>query len=430
MNTRKGALVVIAWAGLLTLGLATPASQSDELKEKVKSLLTNLETGPTDAARLTAEWDLLKLGPDILPILPPLEKTPPSTKDRLTGIRATLEELRPRTWEMTETRKMPLKDALDLLKKSTDLAVADRHLGSKIGEVKVEAGTSRYWQVVESLAKQTNSRLSLYQPDGQVALIDGPISKEPVDLHGLFRIAVKRISNRLDFDRLTSTGSLGLEIAWEPRFIPYLIEIGKLSFQYTPAPNGPPNPTSVAAASPVFVTEKNAKEFEVFFPSPPRSASSIRDLTGQFVVTMPAKLLAFAFKAPKQGDRKVQDSVQLTVSEITQEKERWTVVLTVEVPEAGPQLDSFQTWLGSRAWLSQAICEFERGAGENKEVLRPKPLETFTVGRQASNRVAVRYRFAVDNNAGTVDSWRLLCRVPGRLVEVTVPFAFAKIELP
>jgi hypothetical protein len=423
MNTRKGALVVTAWAGLLALGLAAPASQTDEIKAKVKVLLAQLETGPTDAARSSAEWELIKLGPEILPILPL------NLKDRSAGIHATLEELRPRTWKIDDTRKMPLKDALDLLKKSTGLALADRRQGSKAGEVAVEAGTMSFWQGVETLAEQSNSRLSLYQPDGHVALIDGPISKEPVDLRGLFRIAVKRIGTRLDFDGQTHTGSLGLEIAWEPRFGPYLLEVGKLSFQYDAA-NGQANPITIPAASPVFVTEKTAREFDVFFPGPPRSVGALRNLTGQFVVTMPAKSLTFAFKTPKQGAKHLQDGVKLTVSEIGVEKERWTVVLNVEVPEAGPQLDSFQTWLGSRAWLSQSSCEFERGAGENKEVLRPKPLETYIVGRPASNRVAVRYRFAVDNNAGNVDSWRLLCRVPGRLVEVTAPFAFAKIELP
>jgi hypothetical protein len=414
---------------LAVTALAAPQGQLEQLEAKAKSLLTQLENGPTNTARLSAEWDLLKLGPDILPFLALPENSPPSLKDRIAGIRTTLEDLRPRIWKLTETRTMPLAEAADLLKKSTGLALADLRQGNKISEVTVEAGASSYWQVVESLAKQSNSRISLYQPDGQVALMDGPTSKEPADLRGLFRIAVKRIASRLDFEGQTHTGSLGLEIAWEPRFSPYLIEVGKLSFRCENSSNGPTNQTIVPAASPVFVTEKSAKEFDVFFSSPARTAASIRDLSGQFIVTMPAKSLKFVFKTPKQGDKQAQDGVQLTVNEITVEKERWTVGLTVEVPEAGPMLDSYQTWLGSRAWLSQSSCEFERGAGENREVVRANPLYTQTT-KLTSTRVAVRYQFTPPANAGEFGAWRLMCHVPGRLVEVTAPFEFAKIQLP
>jgi hypothetical protein len=429
MKIRQVALIICVGMGwLVGLAMAGFVAQTGDSKAQVKVLLDQLEAGPTDAKRVTAEWELLKLGPTILPLLPPTETAPPTVKERLANIKATLEELQPRIWKVTETRKMPLDEALNLLKKSTGLALLDRRQVSKAAEVTVDAGNWSYWKIADALAKQTNSRLSLYQPDGQVALIDGPFSEEPTELSGLFRIAVKRVYTRLDFISKTRAGFLGLEIAWEPRFAPYLIQVGKLSFQYATAASDAPIRGTIEAGSPLFVTEKIAKEFDIGFAAPPRAVTSLRDFRGQFVVTMPAKTLTF--KALKLGAKQTQNGVRVTTTAIDVAKDRWSVVLTVDVPEAGPTLDSFQSWLGSNAWLSQSDCQFERGAGESKEVLRPNPLYTKILGFPTATRVAVRYQFMPGPTGGDFASWRLTCRVPGRLVEVSVPFSFGSIDLP
>jgi hypothetical protein len=408
--------------------LAAPEAQQDETPAKVTSLLHQLQNGPGEAKRAAAEWELLKLAPNILPLLAPPDKATPQLLERLAGIRTVLEDLQPRTWKLAESRKMPVADALAELQAATGLALADRRQDSKGGQVALGPGALTYWEIAQALAKQTNSRLSFYQTDGQVVLVNGPLPKDPVDLCGLFRIAVKRVGTRLDFDGQTHTGNLGLEIAWEPRFLPYLIEVGKLSFQT--GPQDQPTVTKVPAGSPMPVMEKNAKEFDVFFPGPPRSAAFLGDVRGHFVVTMPTKTLVLTFKDPKQGDKQPLDGVELTLTKVAQENDRWTVEFTVEVPAAAPKFDSFQMWLGSAAWLDQTDCQFERGAGENKEVLRSNRLFRRILGSPSATRITMHYEFVPGGNAGNLASWRLKCRVPGRMVEVTVPFNFAEIELP
>src|SRR5438874_1125117 len=89
-----GKLVVASLMGLPPVfAWATPAPQAGSIKDQVKSLVEQLESS-TEAKRVAAEWELLKLGPDILP---QLEKAPTKAKETLEGIRKTLEELRPRT---------------------------------------------------------------------------------------------------------------------------------------------------------------------------------------------------------------------------------------------------------------------------------------------------------------------------------------------
>ncbi len=409
---KNGCLLVLA---VLVVSVV-PAQQPDDAKAKVKSLIDLLDNGP-DAKRVAAEWELLKLGPDILTLLPPADP-----KDRLTPIRATLEELLPRTFEAKQ-KSIPLASALQELKKGTGLELVDRRQSSKGGDVNLDLGKATYWQAVQALCNQTDSRLSLYQPDGKVALVDGPISKQQVQLHGPFMVAVKRIDTRLDFETGTRTGRLGLEIAWEPRFQPYLIEVGKLTFTAS-------EPGATDASGPVFVTERNAREFDVAFAAPGRGVAALVNVAGHFVVTMPSKSLAFTFAKAEAGVKKVSDGVELTIKEVDSAKDWWTVELIVDVPAAGPRFDSFQTWLGGGAWLDRCSFRFERGAGENTESMRAEALYTQVLPTPSATQARVRFKVAPRKNAGKPEAWRLVCNVPGRLVEVRVPFSFERIDLP
>jgi hypothetical protein len=413
---------------VLTLSVGSATRQTDDLASKVKSLIAALDAGPTNADRSAAEWGLLKLGPNILPLLSSSDVASPNVKERLAQIRATLEELRPRTADISAT-DMPLSKALQSLKEQTRLSLVDRRQIRTDKKVTLVLKVATYWQAVQALAAAVDSRVSLYETDGQIALTDGPESKEPVDLSGLFRVAVRRVVNGLDFDRPTRHGSLVLELAWEPRFSPYLLQLNKLTFRTGESSKESADVITIPGSSPIKVAKRNAEEFPVDFPSPPRATASLRNVSGQFLVTMPAKPLTFTFKPPRQDEPKTLDGVQLTISKLVVTKDLWTVELTVQVPEAGPKLDSYQTWLGSKEWLEQCDCQFERGAGENKETLRPRPLHT-KINRLSPTRVAVQYQFIPPKNADSLDGWRLICRVPGRMVEVTVPFAFRSIDLP
>src|SRR5438309_1338027 len=126
-------LVAALLAGLLV-------AQPDDAK--VKSLLAELED-PTNGKRFAAEWELLKLGPAILPLLP----AAPKASDRLLMIRDTLRELQPRTWEV-KAGEMSLANALEALKKNTGLVLMDRRQNSLGHSVKLSEKTATYWEIV------------------------------------------------------------------------------------------------------------------------------------------------------------------------------------------------------------------------------------------------------------------------------------------
>ena len=413
-------LVVVILCPVLLAGYALAAA-GQEMQPKVQALVQALEAG-SDNRRADAEWSLLKLGPDALAFLPKAEPG----RDRLAAVVATLEEMRPRTWTVNRT-ELTVDDALKRLKDQTKLTVRDLRQDKTIGRVTVDFQAATYWQVVQSLAQQTKARIALYQPDGQVALIDGPQLLLPVSLHGPFRTTVKRLSATNDLETGTHVCLVTLEIAWEPRFLPYLIEPGAASL------TAGKDISKVPARAAVPVPEHNAREIELLFPAPPRSAKAIGELRGLFVVTTPIAQHRFEFKSPKVKTQKSTDGVQVTVNDIATESERWTVELTVDHPAAAPHFDSFQRWLGGKVWLDQTSCVFERGVGENLQVLRPDPLRTQIVSATAE-RVTVRFQFLKSNPAGlpldNIENWKLVCRTPGRMVEMVVPYTFKDVPLP
>jgi hypothetical protein len=418
--------VVIAACAATAGGDAGPGG---DIKAKVHALVQQMETGTSEGQRAEAEWALLKLGPDAMAYLPKPDAASGGIKDRLTAVWATLEEMQPRTWTV-DSGDMSLDDALKRLKETTKLTLRDLRLDKSNSRVHVDFRAASYWQVVQALAAQTKARISLYQPDGQVALVDGPGRDLPVSLHGPFRVAFKRVATAVDLDTGTHICLVTLEIAWEPRFFPYLIEPGAATLN-TFKDNRFATETPRGAALPVL--EHNAKEIELRFTAPPRTAERIDELRGRFVITTPITQHRFEFKNPKGKTQKGPDGVQVTLNDVTTQPERWTVELTVEHPTAAPQFDSFQKWLGSKTWVDSSTCTFERGVGENLEVLRPDPLRTQLVSATA-NRVTVRYQFLKNNPGGVplenVESWTLVCRTPGRMVEMTVPYAFRDLPLP
>jgi hypothetical protein len=221
---------------------------------------------------------------------------------------------------------------------------------------------------------------------------------------------------------------LTLELAWEPRFLPYLIEPGPASLR---AGNG--FMTKVPARAAVPVADQSAREIELMFAAPPRSAPMINELAGTLTVTTPIAQHRFEFKYPKVKSHQSTDGVQVTVNNVATQPDRWTVELTVQHPAAAPQFDSFQRWLGGKVWLDSTTCVFERGVGENLQILRPDPLRTQIVSASAE-RVTVRFQFLKNNPGGVplenIDSMKLVCRTPGRMVEMTVPYTFKDLPLP
>lgn len=431
MNSSRPLALVCVCLCLVVLGRAAPAcSQPTTQAEHVKELLLQLENA-NEQQKLAAEWDLLKLGPDILPLLPISDKSSDALKKRLDPIRLTLEELLPRKLKATgKAEELALSEALKRVQTETGLALVDRRQGGYDQRVLLDGSGGTFWQAVQSLASQAKASISLYQGDSKVALVDAPYRALPVSFYGPFRVAIKRLRSTADLDAGTHTCAIDLELAWEPRFLPLLLEVGPAALHAGKDAAGQPFAAQLPSRGAVDVKGTLAQEFDLRFPAPLRSTAKIDELKGEFVVTLPVKMLKFVFKdlqrSDKPGTSKTQDGVEVTINKVETLKDRWMVEIAIENPKAGPRLESHQTYW----WLRNNTLHLERGAGQTLEVLEPEKLLEQTSNVTAS-RATIRYFFLTKNAQGVpLEGWRLVCRTPGRLVEVRVPYTFKDVALP
>src|SRR5258708_3330670 len=132
-------------------------------------------------------------------------------------------ELAPKLFTL-QGKDLEMAKVLVALGKQTGNAVEDRRASKEGTKLKIDLKNVTFWQALDAIAKEADAKVSLYERDGKLALVDGPYLAMPVSYAGLFRVAVKRldISHILEMDAHTCV--ITLEVAWEPRFQPLLME--------------------------------------------------------------------------------------------------------------------------------------------------------------------------------------------------------------
>ena len=325
-----------------------------------------------------------------------------------------------------------LKEALAQVKEQTGIVVADRRLSKNDPKLMLDLVRAPFWQAIEVIAKEANARVSPYQGDGAIALVEGPYRALPMDFDGPFKVTVKRQVLSHDLDSDSHTWTAHLEVAWEPWFQPFYLEAGPAFITYRPDAKAKAIKNSVAGRGQIPVAGKNAVEVDVRLPAPKRSAAKIDLLKGDFGIIGPSKMLAFTFPSLKPAKteplRQEQEGVAVSLTRILAKSERWTFDVLIENPPGGPKFESYQSWLDNNQ------IYLEKGAGQNRQVFFPNPADEETLGNVTATRAAIRYHFTPKNGSrtmpGKIGDWRLVYRTPGRIVEVRVPFEFKDLQLP
>lgn len=339
--------------------------------------------------------------------------------------------LAPRTVTL-EKKGISLAEALAQIHEQTGSNVADRRLSKTDAKLNLKLVRAPFWQALEVIAKGADARISPYQADGSIALVDGPYRPAPVHVHGPFRIAVKRLTLDRNLETGTHSCLTQLEVCWEPWFQPFYLDAGPATAVYSPDADGKAAKSSVPGRGQFAVAGKNAVEIETRFPAPKRSSARIDLLQGNFRIIGPTKMLTFAFRDLKPLKntpmRKEQEGVAVSLTRIVVKPERWTFDVLIENPPGGPKFESYQSWLdNNQIWL-------EQGAGKNRKLFHPNPAQEETLGNVTATRAAIRYHFTPANGGrtmpGNIDTWHLIYRTPGRIVEVPVPFEFKDLKLP
>jgi hypothetical protein len=401
-------------------------------KEAVNALVQQLKdqdaTKRTEAAR-----ELIKLGPSVLPLLPLEEELTSETQKlqlalvlKAVKILQIQQELPP--IRVTLEGDWPLDKALAEVTKQSGIKIEDRRRLKSDKSLKLELKGVTAWQAIDAIAQSADLQVSLFQRDGVIAMVDGPHVALPVSYHGPYRITIQR---KVLVDDLVAGSHqliLTLEVAWEPRFRPYLLETTPKSVgaQYEAKNHLSATDDGGKAA----VDGKLAATVELRFPAPPRSVARLDLLQGEFIITGAGEILAFTFdtldqlKEDAKAREQKQKGVVVRLSKPVLTDDLWSIEALLEYPRHGPKFESFQSWIGANEMVLQ-----EKDGGRSFPNTGGYSIES-----SSSNRAAIRYHF-IDKRQeklirGNPANWRVVYKTPGILLEVPVPFTFKDVTLP
>lgn len=319
---------------------------------------------------------------------------------------------------VTVDKAATLAEATATLSKQTGLAF---DLGGADGKAAIKAAAKNvpFWEAVEAVA--ADARCFVRVQGEKVVFTKRPdgVGAAPSSVDGPFRVVLRKVIARKDFEAAGTDHEFHLEVQWEPRFPVYLIDtepqataaVGEQK-QTTDSPAVRGMPTGYTHAA--VVRLKNI----------PREAKRIDELTGTFRLVAADRMLAVEFKE-LTGDKPVTqtvDGVTLTLHPVVKYDKRAEFRVDLEYPETHPEFESFQQWSGAN--------EFRLLAPNQATGLKPSTYSADERGR----RVTATYNFSGPNGAAfalpNLKGWRVVYHTPGPMSEQTLTFKLKGITLP
>jgi hypothetical protein len=324
---------------------------------------------------------------------------------------------------------IPLGTALAELSRQTGIQVRNRRSTRAEPKLNLTLERTSFWQALDTIAGQAAAGVSLYQPDGSIALVDPPANPLPVSHSGIFRSAARRLSVSRDLETGAHSCTVALEIAWEPWFQPFLLEVKSYSATMGANPRGKPVVVSRQGTGQMPVNGRTAVEVELTLPAPDRLVPAMDALKGSFTVIGPTTMHTVRFdhlaaKDAKPVTKTPEDGITVTLKRLTVvDTDRWEAEIALAYPPGGPRFESFQSWLvNNRIFL-------EKG----KRRFTPRPADE-RILRLTPTQAVIQYYFVEEAGKtprlGSPGDWDLIYITPGRIVEVPATFAFKDLRLP
>jgi hypothetical protein len=325
---------------------------------------------------------------------------------------------------VTLQKEYRLNDALAGVARQTGMSVPNLQPTNN-PTLKLQLSNSPFWEAVDSIARQANASLSLYSPAG-VALSGSPFRPAPVHYGGVFRFAAKRVGAERDLESGLHLCNLALEVAWEPRFRPFYLEVTDVLVEFAPDAKGNRLRVQQPGKGYESVVGRPAHEVELRVRAPERSSPAVALFQGKAKVVGPNKMLTFRFprlkpvRQPGEAINETQEGVRVSLRKVIADEERWTFEVGLDYPPGGPAFESHQSWLGNN------LIALERG----KQRLTPRANDqrTLLLTDQPPHRAVIQYYFTPPEKTRLAD-WALVYQTPGRIVEASVPFEFRDLPL-
>jgi hypothetical protein len=427
-----GTLVLLSSLGLS----ADTKPTADGLKEKVKGLVEQLKDKDPDKQDAAAA-ELLQLGPDVLPYLPgPNVRLPDVQKKALAVIRKTLRDkqiqrdLAPKL--VTIDDELPVSKMLAELTRQTGVPVEDRREATD-AKIKLKLDKVPFWKALDAIAQEADAVVNLYERDYAIALRQRPegYTTPPISYDGIFRTVVRRITAQRNLDSENSTYVAAVEMAWEPRFRPFRLDLSPADVTVEDD-KGRKMALDEDQKEPRAVTNKLHVTFDVPLGSLQRSSPKLGRFKANMKFVGPTRMDSFSFdktlaemqKDPRSREM-TQEGVTVKVNNLELARDHWTMVMGLEYPADGPQFESFESWL--------IYNELSLQGGPDGKSTFPNN-GGYVIESSTGNRAVIEYHFVdstKDNlKRGNAADWKPVYKTPGLIVEVPASFDFKDVPLP
>jgi hypothetical protein len=323
---------------------------------------------------------------------------------------------------------MPLSQALAELAKQTGITVRDRRSLKNDPKLTLNLEGTTFWQAVDAIAAKVGAGVSPYQGDGSIALVDAGPSRVPASESGVFRVSGRRLKLERDLETGVHSFRAYLEVAWEPWFQPFLLEVRSYGVTFAGSAKASAAAGVRQGLGQVPVDGRTAVEVELPARAPTRPSARFASVKGTLAVIGPTKMLTVRFPGLKKQSQTPADGITVALTKLTElDTDHWQVEVSLTYPPGGPKFESFQSWLvNNRIWL-------EKGTGAGQRRFVPRPADQ-RIDLLTANRAVIQYDFVEEAGKtprlGSPADWALVYQTPGRIVEVTAPFELKDLPLP
>ena len=316
------------------------------------------------------------------------------------------------TFVTSEGKSVPVTELIDSFAKQAGIAI-DRSAVPASAKIAMQIELP-FWQALQKVADGTGQRVIIEGKGDRIVLVKNDTFARPKpSITGPFRVAVKSVTAKSDFDAGRTSYDVQLELSWEPRiavFRTYALSASASDLKAT---------SDVAKAS-VFGSRQ---PLVVRFAGIDRTTGLWKSLSGSVTVTAAEKMLRVSFDdlAAKQPTKTIE-TVSVTLAKWEKIDDLWEARVEMTYPPGMPAFESFE----AECWLRDNACR----------LVSPDRSKSFEAKDQlvrvTPTGAVIDYRFPEDKAKGLLPGkgWRLEVDTPSPLLEFAVPFELKNIPLP
>ncbi|NUQ61526.1 MAG: hypothetical protein HUU20_03495 [Pirellulales bacterium] len=418
------------WATVLATAavLAGQASGADpQLESTVRRMIRQLDA-PRLAEREAAEQELLKLGPQVLDLLPqPGDHSPAEVQQRVGRIRQKLQqqlaEAAAEPSRVTLDGTFPLAEAVAKIQEQTGNRIVVQG-GGPVADLKVNLDFNKapFWEAIDEITRQTGLSVYPYGEEKGITLVARPPEQAAgpslVSYTGPLRFEAIRVLAQRDL--CTAEGSLRVtfEAAWEPRLAPISLQQPMNTVMAVDEQGRPVGVDQKQANIEVPVTPlATAVELVLPFELPPREVKRIARLSGTLKAILPGKTETFRFDKLSEAENveKRVAGVTVKLEQVRKNNTIWEVRIRVRYDEPLGSMASHRTWM----FNNEAYLE-----GPDGKKLQYDAFETTS---QSENEFGIAYLFGLED---PLDKHTFVYQTPSRILGSDFRYEVKDVELP